>query len=265
MSFAYLAVFAVCFLASLLGPLCGIGGGVIIKPVVDAMGVMGVSTVSFLSSLSVLIMSISTLAQDIAGHSYKAHPRDLLPVALGSAAGGVIGKALFTYLESAFPDPQHVGAAQALVLILLSVLVLVYTFFKSRIRGFALKSPFTQGIIGSVAGACWSFLGIGGGPFNLALLVFFFSMPTRMAAQASIFIIAFSQTAAFLYTLATGAIPAFSLVVLIGMALMAILGSVAGRRIARAFDGAATDRLYVATLLLIIVLSCYNFARFSTL
>lgn len=265
MSLAYLAVFAVCFLASLLGPLCGIGGGVIIKPVVDAMGVMGVSTVSFLSSLSVLIMSLSTLAQDIAGRSFKAHPRDLLPVALGSAIGGVAGKALFTHLEAVFPDPQHVGAAQAAVLILLSALVLVYTFSKGRLRSFALASSWSQGFIGCLAGACWSFLGIGGGPFNLALLVFFFSMPTRTAAQASIFIIAFSQTAAFLYTLATGAVPEFSLLVLVGMACMAILGSIVGRRIASKLDGAATDRLYVATLLLIIVLSCYNFARFSTL
>lgn len=40
MPLSYLAVFIVAFLASLLGPLCGIGGGVIIKPVVDAMNVM---------------------------------------------------------------------------------------------------------------------------------------------------------------------------------------------------------------------------------
>ena len=60
MDFRFVAVFIVCFLASLLGPLCGIGGGVIIKPVVDAMGVMGVGTVSFLSSVSVLVMSLST-------------------------------------------------------------------------------------------------------------------------------------------------------------------------------------------------------------
>ena len=38
MPLSYLAVFIVAFLASLLGPLCGIGGGVIIKPVLDAFG-----------------------------------------------------------------------------------------------------------------------------------------------------------------------------------------------------------------------------------
>ena len=38
MQLQFIPVFIVCFLASLLGPLCGIGGGVIIKPIVDAMG-----------------------------------------------------------------------------------------------------------------------------------------------------------------------------------------------------------------------------------
>ena len=64
MSIAYLLVLAIVFAASLLGPLCGIGGGVIIKPVVDALGVMDVATVSFLSSASVLTMALATLAQN---------------------------------------------------------------------------------------------------------------------------------------------------------------------------------------------------------
>ncbi len=60
MPLSYLAVFIVAFLASLLGPLCGIGGGVIIKPVVDAMNVMPVCHgLFFLSSISVLTMSLA--------------------------------------------------------------------------------------------------------------------------------------------------------------------------------------------------------------
>lgn len=50
-------VFAVCLAASVIGGICGIGGGVIIKPVLDAMGVMSVSALQFLSGLTVLGMS----------------------------------------------------------------------------------------------------------------------------------------------------------------------------------------------------------------
>jgi uncharacterized membrane protein YfcA len=39
----------VSFCASVIGCICGIGGGVIIKPVLDATSGMGVSAISFLS------------------------------------------------------------------------------------------------------------------------------------------------------------------------------------------------------------------------
>lgn len=265
MGLSYLPVFIVCFLASLLGPLCGIGGGVIIKPVVDAMNVMSVSTVSFLSSMSVLIMSLSTLAQNAASGQSDIDARSMAPIALGSAAGGVIGKMVFNQLSAVFPDAELVGAVQAAVLIALSALVLVYTLNKSRIKGLKLEHAWAQALIGFCAGACWSFLGIGGGPFNLAILVFFFAMESKPAAQASLFIIAFSQTASLIYTLVTGSVPAFMPAVLVGMALMAILGSVVGRKLLRHMDSAAVDRLYVFAIVLIMVICAYNFVRFTVL
>lgn len=265
MDFRFVAVFIVCFLASLLGPLCGIGGGVIIKPVVDAMGVMGIDTVSFLSSVSVLVMSLSTLAQNAFARSSSINSRSLMPIAIGSAVGGVAGKIAFNQMISALPNADLVGAAQAAVLIVLSVLVLVYTLNKDRIGGVELRGSAPQALAGFFAGACWSFLGIGGGPFNLAILVFFFSMESKTAAQASLFIIAFSQTASLIYTLASGSVPDFSLVVLVGMSLMAVMGSVVGRGLSKRMDSATIDRLYVLALLLIIVISLYNFARFAIL
>ena len=182
------------------------------------------------------------------------------PIAVSSAVGGVIGKMLFNRLGSVFPDAELVGAVQAAVLIVLAVLVLAYTLNKARIKGLKLENAWAQALIGFCAGACWSFLGIGGGPFNLAILVFFFAMESKPAAQASLFIIAFSQTASLIYTLATGSVPAF-----LPMAAMAVLGSVVGRRLLRRMDSAAVDKLYVFALVLIIVICTYNFIRFSVL
>ena len=42
-------IFLICLSASAVGGICGIGGGVIIKPVIDAMGIMSVSAISLLS------------------------------------------------------------------------------------------------------------------------------------------------------------------------------------------------------------------------
>ena len=42
-------IFFISFLSSVVGAICGIGGGVIIKPVLDAADIMGVAAISFLS------------------------------------------------------------------------------------------------------------------------------------------------------------------------------------------------------------------------
>ena len=263
MPLSYIAVYVVCFLASLLGPLCGIGGGVIIKPVVDALGVMPVAVVSFLSSISVLTMSLATLAQNAAAKTSTVNVRSLLPLALGSAIGGVVGKALFNGMAASFPDADAVGAVQALVLIALSVLVLVYTLNKSRIHGLHIEAVATKAAVGFIAGTCWSFLGIGGGPFNLAILTFFFAMESKPAAQASLFIIAFSQTASLIYSMATGSVPDVALVALAGACVAAVAGSVVGRHLVKKMDSAAVDRLYLVSLIIIIAISCYNAAHFT--
>lgn len=226
---------------------------------------MSVSAVSFLSSISVLVMSHSTLTQNAVSRQSEIGTRSMVPIAVGSAVGGVFGKAVFNQLGTVLPDTELVGAVQAAILIALSLTVLICTLNKSRIRGLMLERAAAQASIGFLAGACWSFLGIGGGPFNLAILVFFFSMESKPAAQPSLFIITFSQTASLVFTLATGRVPAFSPVVLIGMAAMAVLGSVVGRRLLRHMDSSAVDRLYIFALVLIMVICAYNLVRFTAL
>ena len=53
--------FVVSFLASIAGAICGIGGGVIIKPTLDMFGLASVSTISFLSGCTVLSMRLYSL------------------------------------------------------------------------------------------------------------------------------------------------------------------------------------------------------------
>ena len=55
--YLYTVFAAVSLLASAAGAVCGIGGGVLIKPVLDAFGVLDVASISFLSGLTVLSMS----------------------------------------------------------------------------------------------------------------------------------------------------------------------------------------------------------------
>ena len=199
-----LIIAIVCFLASTLGPLCGIGGGVIIKPIVDSLGVMGMATTSFLSSLTVLTMSLSTLAQQGWGHmrhpekASEPYPPTAIPLSIGAAAGGVAGKIAFNAIRSSLGSAETIGAVQAAVLFVLAAATIVYTLLRSRIRTLHVNGAAPSALIGVVTGALWAFLGIGGGPFNLVILTLFFSEGTRAAARESILIIAFSQVASLM-------------------------------------------------------------------
>lgn len=55
----------VSFLASSAGALCGIGGGVIIKPVLDMFHLASVSSISFLSGCTVLSMSCYSVGKSL--------------------------------------------------------------------------------------------------------------------------------------------------------------------------------------------------------
>ena len=135
------AIFAIiCFLASIVGAICGIGGGVIIKPLLDAFGVMDVATISFLSGCTVLSMSsYSVLKAKMSGEK-QIEFQTGFPLAIGAAFGGVVGKFLFSYVKSLSTSPNKVGAVQAICLMLVTVGTLVYTLFKNKIKTYQVKN-----------------------------------------------------------------------------------------------------------------------------
>ena len=94
--------FAVSILSSIAGSICGIGGGVIIKPVLDAVGVMSVSSISFLSGCTVLAMSVVSVYKNIRAKSAKLNVRTATGLAVGAAAGGVMGLSLIHIFGSVY-------------------------------------------------------------------------------------------------------------------------------------------------------------------
>ena len=158
--------FAVSLLASIVGSICGIGGGVIIKPVLDAMNVMSVSCISFLSGCTVLTMSVVSVYKNMrAGKKLNLRIATLL--AVGAAVGGVAGKMMFQAVKASVGNENFVGMVQAIVLIGVTGITFVYTIFKKKIHTLTLNNAAVCVIVGLVLGIMSSFLGIGGGPINL--------------------------------------------------------------------------------------------------
>lgn len=250
--------FLVALLATTIGGISGVGGGVIIKPVMDAVSGLPVATISFLSGCTVLAMTITSMVRSIGGE-VKVEPRRGTLLAIGAAVGGIAGKQMFDLVKDA--GGSAVSVAQQVLMIILTLGVLAYTLNRSRIRTLNVKNGAACVVIGLALGVLSSFLGIGGGPINLAVLYYFFSMDSKTAALNSLYIILFSQGASFLNTLIGRTVPEFEWTVLIAMAVGGVAGGTVGRSLSRRMDNRAVDRLFFWLLLVITGISVYNLVR----
>ena len=260
--YLYILFFIISFGASIAGAICGIGGGVIIKPVLDAFGVLSVSSISFLSGCTVLCMTLYSVIKGKMSGESLIDVRMGTPLGIGAAIGGVVGKTMFQALSTLFADKDMVGAVQAGFLLVITLGTLLYTIKKNRIKTLRVKHIPVCVVIGLVLGIFSSFLGIGGGPINLVVLFYLFSMDTKTAAQNSLYIILFSQITSLLNTLITRTVPEFSGGLLVLMAVGGILGGICGRMINKQMEERLVDRLFVLLMAVIIGINIYNTHQF---
>jgi len=260
--YLYILFWLISFGASVAGAICGIGGGVIIKPVLDAFGVLSVSTISFLSGCTVLTMTCYSVIKGKMSGESQIDMKTGTPLAFGAAVGGVAGKLMFQILAGMFADKNMIGAVQAVCLLIITMGTLIYTVQKNRIKTLHVRNMAACVMIGLVLGILSSFLGIGGGPINLVVLYFFFSMETKEAAQNSLYIILFSQITSLLNTLFTGTVPDFSIWLLFLMAIGGVLGGMCGRSINKKIDARVVEKLFIFLMVVIIGINMYNIYQF---
>ena len=250
----------VSFLSSIVGAICGIGGGVVSKPVLDMLQLGAVSTINFLSGCTVLSMSLYSVGKSMIARDSKVALSTGTPLAIGAAIGGVAGKELFGIIKSLFANGEMVGGVQAVALGLITVGTLLYTVNKAKISTRQITSKLFCVVVGLMLGIMSSFLGIGGGPINLVVLGYLFSMDSKTAAANSLYIILFSQLASLIATLISG-VPEFRPLVLILMVAGGIGGGIVGRALNKKMDNRAVDKLFIALMVVIIGICIYNAFR----
>ena len=162
----------VIFIATFLGACAGLGGGVIIKPVLDFIGAHDLATISFLSTSAVFTMAVYSTIKQIR-NKVKFDFIMIVLVAIGAIVGGNIGSNVFNMLLNIM-DESLIKCAQAIILAALLIVVLIN--INTSHKNLEVKNRFAILIIGFSLGFISSFLGIGGGPINVAVFVFFFNI-----------------------------------------------------------------------------------------
>ena len=258
----YLKVMAICCFASLFGPMCGIGGGSIIKPLLDITQAFNLSQVSFISGVAVISMSAYSLGTYTLSHEIDIKLKEDLPLAIAAAFGGITGRILFVMALADVPNKDEVGMIQSVILFLLAL----GSFFLSIRRGEVhvhTPSKFWQSFLCFLAGLTWVFLGIGGGPFNMILLSIFFILPPRRARQVSLFIVLFSQVSAMILMVETATVPHVPFTIALAGSVAAIAGAEVGKILARKLAQKYLDKLYNFALVFLMVICVYNMYIFA--
>jgi len=215
------------FFATFLGAFVGLGGGVIIKPLLDLIGHDIIATVNFISAFAVFSMSISSTIKHIKAKT-KIDFKFIITLSIGSVAGGIAGSRLFDYMLTIF-DNTDLKRIQGIILGILLIISVIYINLKKR-KSFHVKNPIGIIVVGLSLGLTASFLGVGGGPINVAFLVLFFSMSMKDSAVYSVGVIFFSQISKLITTAVTNSIPEFNYLTLILAVATAVIGGILGAR-----------------------------------
>ena len=181
----------------------------------------------------------------------------ILLIAFGSIAGGFLG----SFCMDALSSVAHQGlirSVQAFILALLLTAVSVYVA-KDR-KSFCVKNKIVIMFVGLSLGFIASFLGIGGGPINVAVLTLFFSMNVKESAVYSVAMIFFSQLSKLITIFATSGIQPYAhqWKTLVFILPMAVLGGIVGSKFNRKFDDKTIRKTFVAVMILLIILNVYN-------
>ncbi len=258
-----LILFLLCLIASTLGAITGVGGGILIKPIADAMNLLPVSAISFLSGCTVFCMAASSLIRG-RGNGVKLEKSVTIPLAAGSVAGGLLGKWMFELIRQNFSNEAVLGLIQAILLLAMTLAVLVYYLFKSKIKPKNLRGLILCAVVGLTLGIISSFLGIGGGPANVAILCWLFSMTSKEAAKNSIFVIFFSQLVSLGSTFLGNTVPDVSIWLVVLMAAGGVVGAIIGSVISKRISDQGVDKVFMYMLGAIALVNVWNIVRFIT-
>lgn len=256
----YLLYFLIAIGATTAGSMTGMGGGVIIKPVLDVLHGFDVQTIGVLSAITVFSMSVVSIGKQMLAKT-KIPFGTAVPLAIGSVAGGFLGQWMLSAIVATLGLDRLVTVVQNVLLSLLILAVYLYMRNKSKIKSLHLCGVPISLLVGVILGICSSFLGIGGGPINVALIIYLFSYDTKTATVCSLITILFAQISKLGTLAVSTGFAVYDLSMLPVMVVGAIAGGFIGAGLNRRCSEATVEKAFNGVQLLVLAISVFNIAR----
>ncbi len=247
------------------GAISGMGGGVIVKPIMDLVGHYDAVTISLLSSITVYSMSIVSLVKSRGQSDLQDEPwsstSHLVVLGVGGVIGGLTGQTIFSLVVQAVNSSTLVTLIQNILFFFVSVSISIFLLLLKRIRTLKCMSYQSYGLTGLCLGMISAFLGIGGGPINVAVLMFMFSFDMKTAAFSSILVIFFSQSSKLLQVFFSNGFSGIDLSIAPFMILFAIIGGFVGTVIKKKMTNDSIAILFNVIQVLIIAACIINIIK----
>lgn len=249
--------FLITILATTMASLTGMGGGIIMKPVLDILGHFDTETISVLSSFSVFTTSFVSTIKNVINKN-KFNMDIVIPLGIGAVFGGSLGQAMFNFCTSSFQNKSIITIVQNVIIGLLICFVFYYIKHKDNIPSKNLSGAFNSSLVGLSLGVVSSFLGIGGGSINVPIFIYLFSYDTKTATISSLVTIVFAQASKLMSVLTTTGFEMYDLSVLPYMVVAAVAGGFAGTKLSTGFSDKQIEKAFVFLLFVIFGLCVWN-------
>lgn len=259
MPLIYFLYAIVIMFATISGAVAGLGGGVIIKQAFDVIGYHDAVSIGFYASVAIFTMSVVALIKQIR-FGFKYDVKIVIFMSLGSFIGGYLGEQLFM-LTLSFMNERYVVAMQAILLAVTLILILLYEHFKDRITHYQVRHIGAMFLIGLILGSYSVFIGIGGGPINITVLMLMFSFTMKESIIYGIAIVFFSQISKLGSIILSGEIMNHPLSYIILVSVSAVVGGYVGTIINQRASNKAVEITFRVLVVFLLVLTMINSVR----
>ena len=256
----YIIYFIITLVATTVCSLTGMGGGVIIKPIMDVIGNFDVHSIGVIASITVFSMAFVSIFKQIKSKT-KIPFCIAIPLSLGSVIGGILGERVFSFIVDLFKADSIVKIVQNIVLTVLIVWVFIYMNNKSKFKCKEFKGVLPSLFVGLLLGMCSAFLGIGGGPINVSVIVFLFSLPIKTATVCSLLTILFSQSSKLTTIAFTRGFTDLDFAVVLVMVIAAIIGGFLGAYFNKKLSEKTIEKSFNCIVLVVLGLTIFNIIR----
>ncbi len=170
----YVAIYSIIvWIATFIGAITGLGGGIIIKPAFDFVGLDQAAMISVYSTIAVFSMCIVSLYKrwdDVKNSQRKI----AFGLSIGSILGGLSGEQIFQ-MALQYWGNRLVSLSQSILLVIILLGIIIYAFFQEKIATHSLNQLFGIMVLGWSVGLVSVSLELGRAFEYCAVIIFLFN------------------------------------------------------------------------------------------